>query len=126
MTRVLVVDDRPVFVQRLSRLLTRAGLSVVATAGDITEAEDQVRLHRPDLAVVDLMLPGISGMEGTERLKALAPELRVILVSVHAKHIDLLRAAAADMGAEDFVSKEDLNLKLVRGWAAPEPELKRT
>ncbi len=116
MIRVLVVDDQPAFRRRLCRLLTRAGFGVVGEAGTIAEAEAEVRAKEPDLAVVDLILPGIHGMEGVARLKALRPELRVILVSVHHDHVGLLRAAAVDAGAEDFVPKDDLDLELVRLW----------
>ena len=81
MTRVLIVDDQPAFRRHLRRLLTQAGLTVVGEAGDIPEAADLVQALRPDLAVVDVMLPGIDGLEGTLRLRALFTPLRVILIS---------------------------------------------
>ena len=72
MTRVLIVDDQPAFRLQLRRLLERAGMDVIAEAGDVPEAEAQVRTLHPDLAVVDVMLPGISGLDGVPRLKATA------------------------------------------------------
>jgi len=116
MTRVLIVDDQPVFRRQLRRLFTFAGLRVVGEAGTIAEAEAEVQAGEPHLAVVDLILPGVDGMKGIARLKALAPELRVILVSVIQAHGDLVRAAAIEAGAEDFLPKEDLTLELVRLW----------
>jgi two-component system nitrate/nitrite response regulator NarL len=114
--RVLIVDDQPVFRRQLRRLFTFAGLRVVGEAGTIAEAEAQLRAQEPDLAVVDLILPGVDGIEGIARLKALAPDLRVILVSVIQAHVELIRAAAVEAGAEDFLPKEDLTPELVRLW----------
>ena len=116
MTRVLIVDDQPTFRRQLRRLLDLAGLTVAGEAGDIPEAEAQVRALAPDLAVVDVMLPGINGLEGTVRLKALAPSLRVILISAHGDQARLLRTAAAQAGAERFVLKDDLELSVVEKW----------
>jgi DNA-binding NarL/FixJ family response regulator len=116
-TRVLIVDDRPAFRCLLRPLLTRAGLTVVGEARDIAEAEAQVEALQPDLAVVDVMLPGVNGLEGTARLKALAPALRVILVSAYRDQAELFQTAAEEAGAEAFISKDDLDLEVVRAWA---------
>ena len=119
MTRVLIVDDRPAFRRQLRPLLTHAGLIVVGEAGDIPAAEAQVEALQPDLAVVDIMLPGINGIEGTPRLKALLPNLRVILVSAYRDRAETFRAAAEEAGAEAFIPKDDLDLEVVRAWIQP-------
>ena len=119
MTRVLIVDDHPAFRRQLRPLLTHAGLTVVGEASDIFEAEMQVESLQPDLAVVDVMLPGINGIEGTPRLKRLNPDLRVILVSAYRDHAEVFRAAADEAGAEAFISKDDLDLEVVRAWIYP-------
>ena len=116
MTRVLIVDDQPVFRHRLRRLLTFAGLTVVGEAGDIPAAERLIQALRPDLAVVDVMLPGVNGLEGTSRLKAHLPALRVILVSAHRDRAERFRTAAVEAGAEAFVSKDDLDVETVHMW----------
>jgi DNA-binding NarL/FixJ family response regulator len=116
MTRVLIVDDLSAFRRQSRQLLTRAGLTVVGEAGSIPEAEELVQTLKPDLAIVDVMLPGINGLEGTPRLKALAPTLRVILVSAYRNRVELFRTAAAEVGAEAFISKDDLDLKVVQAW----------
>ena len=116
MTRVLIVDDQPTFRRHLCQLLTCAGLFVVGEAGDIPEAEAQVQALRPDLAVVDVKLPGANGIEGTPRLKALAPDLRVILVSAYRDQAEVFRTAAEKVGAEAFVPKDDLDLSTVQTW----------
>jgi len=115
-TRVLIVDDQPAFRHQLRLLLTAAGLTVVGEAEDIPQAEAMVEALEPDLAIVDVMLPGVNGVEGVPRLKALAPHLRVILVSAYRNRSHLLQAAAVRAGAEAYVAKDDLDLDLVRGW----------
>jgi two-component system chemotaxis response regulator CheY len=114
MTRVLIVDDQPIFRRQLRALLTRAGLEVIGEAEDIAAAEELVQSQKPDLAVVDVILPGVSGIVGTMLLKALAPHLRVILVSAY--HGDLLKASAQSVGAEAFIPKDELDLPIVLKW----------
>ncbi|MBU2609565.1 MAG: response regulator transcription factor [Chloroflexi bacterium] len=114
MTRVLIVDDQPAFRRQLRALLTRAGLEVVAEAGDIPAAERLAQSRQPDLAIVDVLLPGVSGIEGTPRLKALAPGMRVILVSAY--HERLLQASAQAAGAEAFIPKDELDLSVALNW----------
>ena len=118
MPRVLLVDDQPAFRRVLGQLLAQAGLSVSGEAGDISEAEVLLRTNPPDLAVVDVMLPGLNGLEGTARLKALAPDLRVILVSAHLNHAGILQSAAREAGAEAFIPKDELDLDVVRMWSS--------
>ncbi len=116
MTRVLIVDDEPSFRRHLRRLLVYAGLDVIGEAGDIAEAEQLVMALRPDLAVVDLILPGINGAEGIVQMKAQCPSLRAILISGHRNQADILRAAAEAAGAEAFVPKDELDLSVVGEW----------
>ena len=116
MTRVVIVDDQPAFRRHLRRLLAHAGMDVVGEAEEILEAEGMVVALQPDLAVVDLVLPGINGIEGIARLKALQPGLRAILVSVHRDQAHLLQAAAITAGAEAFVPKDALDLSVVKAW----------
>jgi DNA-binding NarL/FixJ family response regulator len=116
MPRVLIVDDQPAFRRVLAQLLRQAGLRVVGEAGDIAQAEALVRANPPDLAVVDVMLPGVDGLEGTARLRALAPGLRVILVSAHLNHAGILQTAARATGAEAFIPKDELDLGVVQLW----------
>jgi DNA-binding NarL/FixJ family response regulator len=115
-TQVLIVDDQPAFRRHLRRLLTYAGLEVVGEAAGIPEAEALVQRLRPDLAVVDVMMPGTNGLEGVKRLKAQVPDLRVILVSAYADRAAALQQAAVSVGAEGFVPKDNLDLGVVRAW----------
>ena len=117
MTRTLVVDDQPAFRAQLCQLLTQAGLVVVGEAGDIPQAEALAQALQPDLAVVDIMLPGLNGFEGTRRLKALLPSLRVIAISAYGNDAESFQTAAVAAGAERFVLKDDLEPRLVKDWA---------
>jgi len=114
MTRVLIVDDQPAFRRQLRALLIRAGLEVIAEAGDIAAAEVLAQSRQPALAIVDVSLPGVSGIEGTPRLKWLAPQMRVILVSAY--HERLLQASARAAGAEAFIPKDELDLSVALSW----------
>lgn len=114
MTRVLIVDDQPTFRRQLRALLTAAGLEVTGEADNIPAAEELAQLQQPDLAIVDVTLPGMSGLAGTPRLKALVAGMRVILVSAY--HGSILQASAMAAGAEAFVPKDELTLPLVQAW----------
>jgi DNA-binding NarL/FixJ family response regulator len=118
MTRVLIVDDQASFRHQLRQLLNYAGLEVVGEASDIPVAESLVQSLHPDLAIIDIMLPGINGLEGTRRLKSLAPGLRVILVSAYRDHAAAYRTAATQVGADLFIAKDELDVNVVRRWIA--------
>ena len=122
-TRVLIVDDQFTFRGHLRQLLTNAGLNVVGEAGDVPEAKELARNLQPDLAIVDVSLPGESGVSGTPQLIALAPKMRVILVSAHQDSAHVLQKSAVEAGAEAFIPKDDLDLDVVKKWAdLPSPE----
>lgn len=114
--RVLIVDDQPSFRRHLRRLLAYAGLEVIAEAGNIPEAEELALHQQPDLAVVDVVLPGISGLDGVARLRAAAPGLRVFLVSAYRDQARAFQDAARRSGAEGFLLKDEVDLPTVRAW----------
>ncbi len=115
-TRVLIIDDQESFRRHLRQLLTQAGLNVIGEAGDIPEARELTRSLQPDLAIVDINLPGESGISGAPQLIALAPNMRVILISAQQDYAQVLQKSAAEAGAETFVLKDDLELELVKKW----------
>lgn len=109
--RVLIADDSPVFRSSLARVLARAGgLAVVATAGDGREAVEAFVAYQPDLAILDLRMPSMNGLEAAAELRRLSADVRIIIVSVHDA-----AAATADSfahGADAFVSKVCLHREL--------------
>jgi DNA-binding NarL/FixJ family response regulator len=114
--RVLIVDDQPSFRRQLRQWLGQAGLVVVGEAGDMLEAKELARNLQPDLAIVDINLPGESGMSGTPQLLALAPQMRVILVSAYHDRAQVFQKSAVEAGALAFIAKDDLELEVVRKW----------
>ena len=117
MTRILIVDDQPLFRRRLQQLLTRAGLTVVGEAGDIPEAKELTKKFQPDLAIVDVILPGESGVDGAPQLRALAPKMRIILISAQYDRTKTFQKLAVEAGAEAYIPKDDLDLEIVKKWA---------
>jgi DNA-binding NarL/FixJ family response regulator len=106
------------FRRHLCDLLHRAGLEVVGEAGDIRTAQVLAGAVQPDLAVVDVMLPGISGIDGVPRLKHAAPRMHIVLVSAYQDQYQLYQASALSAGADAFISKDRLDLKTVDAWKA--------
>jgi len=116
MTRVLIVDDQAVFRQQLGSVLTFAGLEVAGEAASIREALDLLPDLHADLAIVDVELPEINGIEGTALLKSAFPTLSVILVSAYSDQSELFEQAAARVGAMEFISKDRLDLEVIQSW----------
>ncbi len=116
MTRVLIVDDQAIFRQQLSSVLAFAGLEVVGEAASIQEALELLPTLHPDLSIVDVEMPEIIGIEGTLLLKQASPTLCVILVSAYSDQSELFEQAAARVGAQEFISKDHLDLEVIQGW----------
>jgi DNA-binding NarL/FixJ family response regulator len=100
-TRVMVVDDHPMWRDAVARDLTEAGHEVVATAGDGGEAVRRAPAARPEVAVVDLQLPVLSGVEVTRAL--VAGGVRVLVLSASGEQADVLEAVKA--GATGYLVK---------------------
>jgi DNA-binding NarL/FixJ family response regulator len=102
--RVLVCDDHPVFRRGLRLLLDDVDdLQVVAEAADGEEALHALRESSPDVAIVDLNMPGPSGVEVTRRMLAVRPELAVLVLTMFDE--DHLVLAALRAGARGFLVK---------------------
>lgn len=124
---VLVVDDEPTIVEIVGRYMERAGFETY-TAPDGYTALDAATEHRPDLVVLDVMLPGIDGIEVMERLQERpgAP-IAVILLTARGEESD--RLVGLRHGADDYVVKPFSPAELVarveavlRRTAPPRPE----
>lgn len=82
MIRVVVADDHPAFRAGLRLLLQDSGVDVVAEAADGLETVAAVERTRPDVALLDLQMPGLTGVEVTRRLQEVAPETRVLVLTM--------------------------------------------
>lgn len=120
-TRVMVVDDHPIWREAVARDLDEAGLPVAATASTGEEALRRARAVRPEVVVLDLRLPTIGGVEVTRELARTDPAVRVLVLSASGERDDVLAAVKA--GATGYLvksaSREEL-LSAVRAVAAGE------
>lgn len=99
---ILCVDDDTFYLTSLARLLGRRGFSV-ATYGDPERALEAVPELEPDLAIVDILMPGMSGLDLTAELRANARPVPVIVLSALATDADVLRAHRR--GAQSYLTK---------------------
>ena len=103
MTRVMVVDDHPMWRESVGRDLTDAGFEVVATVGEGQQALRIAASVRPDVVVLDLQLPDMPGADLAKGLLATRPETRVLVLSASGEHQDVLDAVKA--GALGYLVK---------------------
>ncbi|GIJ51018.1 DNA-binding response regulator [Virgisporangium aliadipatigenens] len=99
---VLVVDDDPTVSDVVRRYLERAGLDV-HLAGDGVSALRAFETGRPDLVVLDLMLPGIDGLEVCRRMRAARSDVPVVMLTALGEEAD--RVLGLEIGADDYVTK---------------------
>jgi DNA-binding response OmpR family regulator len=100
--RVLVVDDDPTVSDVVRRYLERAGLAV-SLAADGPRALEAYDAESPDLVVLDLMLPGIDGLEVCRRLRARRDDVPVVMLTALGEEAD--RVVGLEVGADDYVTK---------------------
>ena len=99
---ILVVDDDPTVADVVRRYLERAGMAV-ELAADGPAALDAFAARPPDLVVLDLMLPGIDGLEVCRRLRQRLPALPVVMLTALGEEAD--RVLGLEVGADDYVTK---------------------
>jgi DNA-binding NarL/FixJ family response regulator len=114
--RVVVADDHPYYRRGLVRSLRGRGIEVVAEAPNGEAAIRAAEQTAPDVVVMDLKMPGMSGFEATRRLTARAPEIRVLVLSVSNDEEDVSEAVLA--GACGYVLKESPVEEVVAGIRA--------
>jgi DNA-binding NarL/FixJ family response regulator len=101
--RVMVVDDHPMWREGVSRDLTAAGYDVVAATGEGRQAVRIAAAARPDVVVLDLQLPDISGVEVINGLRTAVPDVRVLMLSASGEQQSVLDAVKA--GAIGYLLK---------------------
>ena len=112
--RVLVADDHPVLREGVAALVTaQADMEVVAEADDGSTAVEQARATRPDVAVVDITMPRLGGIEAVRKLREVSPTTRALVLSMH-DDPTFVRAALAAGGA-GYVTKVALGRRLIDG-----------
>lgn len=112
MIRVVIADDHQILREGLKQLLLAAGdLDVVGEAGDGHEVLERVRTLGFDVLLLDMSMPGKSGVELIKQVKAEKPKLRILVLSMHEEHQYAVRAIRA--GASGYLTKESAAAQLV-------------
>ncbi len=92
-TRVMLVDDHPMWIDALGEDLSEVGCEIVAVAHDGEQTLSRARATRPDVVVMDLNIPSPDGATCTQLLTDEFPDLKVLVVSASAERDDVLRAS---------------------------------
>ena len=111
--RVLLVDDHDLFRTGLRNLLEEEGVVVVGEAGTGNEALRMVEELAPDVVVMDLNMPGMTGVEATRQIAAVAPLARVLVLTISDQDADVMDAILA--GACGYLLKDSSIGELMRG-----------
>ena len=110
--RVLAVDDHPIVRRGIALLLsTEPDLELVAEAGNGREAIQQFRAHRPDVTLMDLQMPEMSGVDAISAIRGEFPDARIIVLTTYAGDVQALRAMQA--GARAYMLKDSLDRELL-------------
>ncbi len=112
MAGILIVDDHPIVRVGYARLINRhEGLSVCGEAADAEEALRMVQATDPDLAVIDLMLKEGNGLDLVRQIKAIRPQMKMLIVSAQDESLFAERSLRA--GAMGYVNKEQATDQLI-------------
>ncbi|MBZ5523404.1 MAG: response regulator transcription factor [Acidobacteriia bacterium] len=109
--RTVIVDDSSTFLRTVCSFLDHhAAVEVIATAENAPAALLLVEKLRPDLVLMDLQMPGMSGLEATEVLRGRFPAIPVVMLTAH--DMPGLRQACKKSGAYEFATKGRLSIEL--------------
>jgi DNA-binding NarL/FixJ family response regulator len=117
--RILIADDHGIVRSGLRMLLeSRPGVEVVAEAADGAEARDAAIRERPDIAILDVKMPKLTGLQATREIKEQAPEVAVLILSMYDDERYLFEALKA--GASGYVLKSQADSELMGALEAVE------
>ena len=104
MITIVIADDQPAVREGLRmRLALEADMQIVGEAQDGNEALDVVPRLRPDIVIMDMEMPNMDGLTATKELQSLAPDSRLVILTIHDD--EATRKQARNAGAAAFVSK---------------------
>jgi DNA-binding NarL/FixJ family response regulator len=110
--RILAVDDHPLFRSGIAAILaTQHDMSLVAEASNGREAVQQFRAHRPDITLMDLQMPDMSGLDAMIAIRGEFPEARIIVLTTYSGDVQVMRAM--NVGARAYLLKNLLDKELL-------------
>ena len=114
---ILIVDDHPVVRKGLRALVeSRRGWRVCGEAANGREAISRARAQKPDVAIVDIGMPGLGGIEATRQIRKVSPQTEVLILSAHGS--ERLARELLDAGARGYLLKEDADVNLLEAIGA--------
>jgi two-component system response regulator NreC len=115
--RILLADDHTLLRQGLRKILQeRSDWEVVAEAGDGREAVRQTLAVQPDIAILDIGMPLLNGIDATRQIVRRLPDIHVLILSMHANEAYIIQALKA--GAKGYLLKDSADTDLIRGVVA--------
>ena len=115
--RILIGDDHTLLRQGLRKILQeRPDWEVVAEAGDGRDAVRQALVVQPDIAILDIGMPLMNGIEATRQIVRRRPDIHVLILSMHANEAYIIQALKA--GAKGYLLKDSADTELIRAVAA--------
>lgn len=112
--RVVLGDDHTIVRQGIRKILEeRPDWEVVAEAGDGRDAVKKVLEHEPDVAILDIGMPLLNGIEAARQIVKRAPAVRVLILSMHSDEAYITQALQA--GARGYLLKDSADVDLIRG-----------
>lgn len=104
--RIVIVDDHPIVRKGLVGMINQeADMKVCAEAEDFHQGLDAIRQHKPDVAIVDLTLGGLSGLELIKQVRAMQPQVQMLVLSMHDEMLYAERVLRA--GARGYIMKQE-------------------
>ncbi len=110
--RILTVDDHALLRKGISALVNaELDMKLVGEASNGDEAVEAFRLHRPDVTLMDLQMPGLSGTEAIDRIRSEFPDARIIVLTTYTGDVQVMRALKA--GARAYILKGHVHRELL-------------
>ena len=110
--RILSVDDHPLLRKGIAALVNaEPDMKLIAESSDGQEAVDSFRLHRPDVTLMDIQMPGFNGIDAIDRILSEFPDAQIIVLTTYTGDVQVLRALKA--GARGFILKGHVHRELL-------------
>jgi two-component system, NarL family, response regulator NreC len=110
--RIILADDHTLVRQGIKKILAEnPGLEVIGEAADGQEALELLEKSPPDLAILDVQMPRMGGLEAAKRIKECFPEVKIVMLTMHKENAYFDQAQ--EIGIEGYVLKEDADLVLL-------------